>query len=369
MAKILILYNDGTVGSKKEENITNEDIRNSSYLLVDTNTTQNGDHRNFVMIESSKYKYFTSAIIEYQLMMMFMECDYEVNYVPIQPIHVETNKFSELICMLNTVERINVPNNLFGNYTINDDGIFIGFNYVGVKLLDKHDVIYDSYYEIKGTSTKLYDSENIIKKFKDIYPYRLADNMLSNKSNIYLYEYGDSLSWEILDGKNNDMDFSYIGIPMQDSNSIIFCTKKEYNNIRKYKSMEFCFHIYYEKEEFIADISEMIINGDSPDKISDTINNSDDVFIDSHDILFSYNNRLNRVLDVLSHLKFVFESVNLLFTEVYPYEITSQGLEKFGFDSVLVMKLSYGRSKVSYTKELCMNAYSLLNLTDILNNI
>lgn len=371
MAKILILYDDGTVSAKKEENITEEDIRSSSYLLVDTNTCHNGDHRNFVMVESSKYKYFTNAIIEYQLMMIYMEYDNEVNYSPIKPIHTETTKFSELICMLNTIERVNVTNNLFGNFTINDDSIYIGYNYVGVKLLDKDKVIYDKYFEIKGTSTKPYESENVIKKFKEIYPYRLMNDFLGNKSNVYLYEYGNSLTWEVSDVEKDKNEYSYIGIPMQDSNSIIFCTGNEYSNLKKYKSMEFYFYIYFEKETVISDISEMIVSGIEPGRIIETINNSDGVFLDAHEIAFSYGHRLNKVLDILAHLKFIFESTNLLFSEVYPYEIKTKGLDKYDFDSVLVMNLSErARGKGSnHMKEVCMNICSLLNVTDILNNI
>ena len=371
MARILILYNDGTVGSKEEERINKDDINSSSYLLVDANTSYGGDHRNFIMVESSKYKYFTQAIIEYQLMMIYMEYDNEINYSPIKPIHVEINKFSELICMLNTIERVNVPNNLFGNFTINDDSIYIGYNYVGVKLLNGNDVIYDNYFEIKGTSTKPYESDNVAKKFKKIYPYRLMDSLLHDKTNVYLYRFGNSLTWEISTAEKSDVNgYEYIGIPLQDSNSIVFCTSDEYENLIQYTRMEFSFHIYFEKEEKISEISEMIVNGAPSDRISEIINDSDDVFIDSHDIVFTYGNRLNKVLDVLTHLKFIFESVNLIFSEVYPFEIRTKGLEKYDFDSVLVMQLSkHARSRSTHVKELCTNIYSLVNLTGILNNI
>ena len=65
--EVILLYKNGNAERKNESSISLDDLRQRRYLMVDTSIMKSEPSRNFVLIDSSDYLYFTKAIVDYQL--------------------------------------------------------------------------------------------------------------------------------------------------------------------------------------------------------------------------------------------------------------------------------------------------------------
>lgn len=354
--KLLILYENGTVKKKKETKISKDDINLARYFLVPTNDNT----KNYAIIEPSKYVIFDKAIIDYQMAVAYPDEDnMYIDYEPLNPVHVETDSLCDVICLLNSIDRLKVANFIMTGDNISDDFSCLAIIYFGLTLISGNKVIYDNHYRLKGTSIIAYDSNKVGECFNEIYTPLLTKKLHSKKKKINLYSDGNEIHWDYGSIKKCTM----VGIPLE-SNTITFCDYKLYLNLSKidFVTLEVC--IYYEKDAFIAQISESIVNGYFEEHSQDTFDKMGDVFyVDTYHVSVRSQSP-HRLVDIMSHITFALSAIHLMYSELYQ-SIHCNG-EKYDFDTILVFDI-YKNQHCG--KRFSINNYSIIDLEDILSSL
>jgi hypothetical protein len=360
MKKIMILYRDGTIQTKKEKKIDKSDIKNADYFLISISP----DNENYTMIKPSKYLLFSKAIIEYQLCMFYTEDDYDhVNAEMLNPVRVEVDSICDMIGLLNSIDRLGIANYIINPDYIADFGNSIGVVYFRVQLFDDRHIIYDEHYQLKNLDSPMFDPYQVLKHFKEIYQNTLMSTFFTKKEYLHLYIKDNQLYWNI----NNDKKIKskLIGMPLPISNTITLFNKDEYSKIKSYKYMNLYTCVYYEKNSFIADMSEMIVNGKTIEErecLSDIMN---DVFLDESHLYTMYQHPEARLVEIISHSVYTLNLLYIMYSELYG---TFNEKDKYDFDIILTFGISH--SFYDYKKtEFSINRYSILSISNILDNL
>lgn len=362
MAEILILYKNGIAKYKNESKLNEDDIEKAKYFLIPSATTEFQEHRSYIIIRPSKLLLFENAYIEYQLCLRYDIGDYEDDGVmPIKPIKINTKSISDLIRLINCADKINIPNNfIMTNFESYNE--CIGLCYFGIRIEYKNNKAYEKYYQLNGVSSVLYDSYQITKKFKDIYDNNLISKIFIDNKMIYIDEKNKTMIWNIDDIPNH---FNMVGIPSVFSNSIIFCTQLEFENIMQYNELSFDFMIYFDEKKKITSLTKYINNGNYA-KVISIIDSFNDIYCDNTRLI-STEKKFNIVVlpEVLANLDFIFNSVNLIYSEVYQKDDNNLIFPDYEFDSILTIKLKNKKSKIK--KEIILNSQSIITPTQMLS--
>ena len=152
--EVILLYKNGNAERKNESSISLEDLRQSRYLMVDTSIMKSEPSRNFVLIDSSNYLYFTKAIVDYQLYGSGWDAGNNGESKEIlKPIHVETSSLSDVINLINCIDRIHCMNDMILEEETCGEGVRVHIQYFQI-------VLY--IYEVFAVSFILIIIQNII---------------------------------------------------------------------------------------------------------------------------------------------------------------------------------------------------------------
>ena len=187
MSKIDLLKHDGTIEIIDEKRLTYNKLNETKYLLIKSTAQENDMTRSCIMVNSSSLFIFDKAIIEYQIGVSYdnfddneMYCDCELN-----PVYVETDSIADLVNLMNSIDKINIPNNLM-NESMFDGTMEFSILYIGVILYKNNIKIYDKYFMKKESSTTEYHSWVIAKIFDDIYQGNITNEFQLEKQYILI---------------------------------------------------------------------------------------------------------------------------------------------------------------------------------------
>lgn len=358
--KIMILYSDGSVESKKEKDITGTDIKLADFFLISISP----ENESYTIIKPSKYLKFTKAIVEYQLCMFHSEDDYDdVNFVTLNPVRCEVTSICDLIGLLNSIDRLGITNYMLNPDCIADWGCSIGVDYFQIKLFDDDRIIYDSYYEIKGVNSPIFDAYQVVKHFKDIYTNTIVSSYYVKNKKLYLYTEDNKVYWKL----NRDFDdYALIGIMLPTSNTITFLTSSQYDKLELYHYMELYMNIYYDKNTIIADVSEMIVNGKSRKERESIMSDLHDVYFDDSQLFSTTSKASDKLVEIISNANYVLNILYITYSELFGPNKTD---DRYDFDIILTFTMKTKSSSKGKMKELSLNRYSLITISSILDNL
>ena len=365
MKKIMILYKDGTVDTKKESKLTKSDIKNSEYLLVSISP----ENETYVMIEPSKYLLFTKAIIDYQLCVSSTDVADsfdEFDIVELNPVHCETESVCDMISLLTCMDRLTSVNQMMNPEYISDSGMMsIGLCYFRLRLFKTNKIIFDEEFVIKSCVNILYNAHNVTKHFKAIYNNSIISELFYSKEFLYLYTSKNQVQWKVSKTcKKNAL----IGIPLPYSNTITFLKDYQYETLLNYKYLELNTLIYYEKNDVIAKMSEKIVNGEDSVQRKTIYNELSDVYMDECRYIRGSYTQSIRLIEVVTNILFILNMIYLTYSELYgPYN-SDEEMRDYDFDIIVTFTLSH-KSSSSHSIEFSMNRFSILSIFHILNNL
>lgn len=369
MNKIILLKYDGLCVTKIDRKIKKSDIQQSEYILIPSDTT-NMEFRNYIIIKPSKYLLFDKAIIEYQIGAFYYDeddtCNTE-NFVPLEPIHMEIDSICNLFRCINCVDKFNVVNNISKDMQTYNN-IEFGVLYVSIQIFQNSKEIYNKYYQKKGTSTVAYDSYKVTKKFEDIYDSNICGEMFKKDNFIMISKSEESTTWDLMSDTDGVL---LIGIPLLQSNTISFTTIDEFKSLKKYRTFNYNFYVYYIKSSDVSELSQAILQGSNLKNIVDIIENYLDVYISICDGRSYSKRHRNYLIDFLSHTNFILSTINLIYSELYPYnaQITNENgnRDTYEFDCTLCIRL-INRIENVY-KDIIMNKNTQISFSDILSSL
>lgn len=368
MKKIVILYEDGYSLTKKENDITKDDLHMAKYFLIPVDDNS----RTYSIIKPSKYLSFTKAIIDYQLCGLY-EDNEETRVVwseGIDPVHIETTSICDLISLINCVDRLNIVNLMMNGDDTFDEQTQIGLSFLSIQLFSDDTIIYESSYCRENVySSSLYDSYSISKKFKKIYSPHIIGEIWSTGEVIGLITLKKGSFWEI--GSNIDQ-YSLIGIPQVDTNLITFLTQEEYISIQKIRSCTSGFLIFYTKSETVSDLSSNIAGGAPVAEIEKIIDYLEDVYVGAEYYVpcnhFSTGD-CSHVVSVFANALFSLTAAKLIYSQLYPYDLpfredVDQPEETWEFGTLLRLTLTLEGNPNG--KVVFMNQYSFIDIQTLL---
>lgn len=357
---ILILRKNGDVVLKDETKISTHDISNSEYFLINTCASTKNYLFNFIMIKPSILLLFTKAVIEYQMVFLYDDFDDHLDIDGLEPVRVETTSISKLICLLNSIDKLNVTNDLF-QMELMDSALNVGLSYISVKLFQSDTVIYDKYYQIKDSSSAYYDSYKIAKHFKEIYDGNIFTKPTKNDEYVVLNKSHKKMKW-VIDSISSSYDL--ISIPLLASNTLIICTKDMIETLLKYKKFVLIFTIYFSSESMVQEITNAIRTGETSNIISSILDNVEDIYTDNKKVVCVTTKTVGNLIDFIVNAEFSFKVLTILFSEIYD---TKKEIS-YDFDAVLTIKL-YDELASDKHKECTMNINTPLDPMDIINNL
>lgn len=353
---LLLLKKDGRVIAKDERNLTPSDIDNSERILVNANASDHDRLFEFVSINPSLLLLFTRAIIEYQMGLIFDDMDDSIDVQYSDPVRIETDKITTLICLINSVDKINVANNfLIEEYS--DMITRVGVTFIRVCLYSGNNVIYDEHYDFSNKSNVNYDTYKIAKKFNAIYDPDVKRPSVWNDEYLSFYYKKKNLYWE----KNSiDGEYDLLGLPTIMSNMMLLCTDEDIANLRSYRSLDMQYVIYFSNENKIAEITQFIKLGKEFEFIQEKIEETEDYMIDAHKLIRIYTKRLSVPIDMVLNAPFAFRVIQMLYEKAYDsHELTYQ------FDCVICLSMTK-KDDINHQKELVMNTRTLVDPIEFL---
>jgi hypothetical protein len=356
-SEVILLNKNGTVTRRKEKSLTKLDYMSSEYLMIDTSVDNKQISRNFVLIKSSPLLFnFTTAVVDYQLLASAITYD-PMDHVDVlmKPVHVETNSISDLIRLINCIDRISCVNEIVLDDEMCGENIRIEMGYFGVTLYDERGEIYDKYF-CRSDPEEWDDvcyAKSVTKVFKDIYSTDIIRKMISHREFLFI---NDDMTWNIGGMTKN---CNMIGIPLGTSYTITLCTEREMVNVCKYHHVHFAYTIHENSKALQYEVATAFNNADY--NVVEDISMILEYFLVSYGNygLSGYNTFFH--LEIISHLDFILSMTNLVWNEIYPNDHEA-GINS-SVDSIIEIELFY---KKEHARTIYMNHDSLISLYDFL---
>lgn len=311
--EILMLLKNGKMKRKDETQISRSDIDQSEYFLIDTLSCEDDVSRNFVVVKPTEFLLFSSATITYQLTSSTYDGDMGTFYpTELRPVEVTTESMSEMINLINNVNRVDLFNQMLTDDMCGCDQQSVCMNYFGLTIQRNGQVIYDRYFSTKEPWK--WDAEIVLREFMDIYDCRLMFYMSKNKERFFICK----KKWSKAPMKRTTM----IGLPLLYSNTMTFCTKMEYNTmLERYRSITTTYSVHENNEELHKYITGDIIRGSNyiymeGADLSYFVVSTHPCELDSGPFRFE-------AIDYISHIAFIIRLSNLIFREIYTYDYES----------------------------------------------
>lgn len=359
--EITFLMNNGKIKRKKENDIMEDDLKMSKYIMMRT-YDEKDENRNFIINKISSLFNFDTAIIDYQIASISATDD-DDSYCSMNPIHIETRSISDVLSLLNCVDRLNCINNIISNEENCGQDFYLDLEFFSVVLYKNNKVIYDKFYKRKDSSQVTYYSYKILKNFSEIYSTDICNDLFHDKMLLLLRF---DMTWGLVSEKDvSKLSFTNImvGIPLNQSNTFTFLTKNEYVLITSLKYLSYTFLVYESNSDNIQKINEYIHDGKYDDLLDAGMNM--DYYMDSYRATSLLGNKRFMHVDFLSHMKFILEFTNILFYEFYKVYDNSS-LENIYYESLISMVFSYNTKK---EKEIYFSKDSVIPISQIIKLI
>lgn len=375
---MLLLLKNHKVKRKDDSKITEKDLTNSKYIMIDTSVDLSESSKNYVIIDPKNIPTFTRAKIKYQLLFVYDDHDEGMSdYLPIPPVETEVETLTGLINLLNCIDRTFISNMMISNdqYLYINDMILVG--YYEVYLYNGNKKVYHKLYQNKDVT----DDENKLKKlyghgvtyplkavkpFKDVYNTNIIHEMISKNEFLYIF---DDMTWKIQD-ITNDRSYLLIGVPLLGSRTMTMLTDREFVRIMAIQGLSITYSIIFIMDETQkTSIDEMIKYG-LYEEVGET--NHDYVMISSLDFGSPHGVPYRFVyLDILSHIGFSIRFTNMIYryTQGFEEDINDYG---DGVDTIFCMDiydLYRKKNKEGGTRTLFMNEETLIPLDKLLELI
>lgn len=351
--EILMLLKNGKMKRKDETRISRSDIDQSEYFLIDTLSSEDDVSRNFVVVKPTEFLLFSNATVTYQMTSSTYDGDMGTFYsTELRPVEVTTESMSEMINLINCVNRVDLFNQMIADDMCGCDEQTVGMNYFGLKIQRNGQNIYDRYYSTKEP-WKFGEADHVLKEFVDIYDSRIMFRMAKDKKRFFIC----GKEWSEVPLKRSTM----IGLPLLYSNTMTFCTKIEYNTIlERYLSITLTYSVHEDNEELHKYVTESVI-GNSNYILMEGSNLSYFV-VSTHPFdIHSTGPFRFEAIDTLSHVSFIIRLSNLLFKEIYTYDSISYESDRAP-DTIVSFDFEYQPNRYL---TLYLNEDTLLTIREI----
>lgn len=324
---MLLLAKDHTIKRISDETVTKKELEEAKYLLIDTSVERTKLSKNYVMIDPKLIPYFTKAKIRYQLVFIYTSYEAEIcDFEPIPPVETETRSFSNVINLLNCIDRLYIPNMLIENdeFLYSYDRIAIG--YFEVYLYDGKKKVYHSLYrnkyldDDKKFQKKYYDKDDpnfpleVVKKFRKIYNTDVIHEMIAENQLLYIYQ---DMRWEI--SINTGYTYALIGIPLLGSRTITLLNDIEFLRVAAIRKMSITYTILFVANEKQRKNNSFYISQGMYSEIGET--NHDYHSISNIDLGLEHSVPYRFIyLDIISHINYAIRITNIVYTYVEGYE-------------------------------------------------
>ena len=352
--EVILLYKNGNARRKNESLVTLTDLQQSRYVMIDTSIMKNELSRNFVIIDSSRYLCFTKAIIDYQLYVTGWDAgNNEESEENLEPIHVETTSLSDVINLLNCIDRIYCLNNMILEDETCGEGLRVYVEYFQIVLYQNDVKIYDKYFSHENqVSHKNKNSRYITRIFYSIYSTPIQ-MMIKNNNYLILT---NEITWRI----GVFEEYSMLGIPLKESNTITLCRKDEVYRLAEYSDISCTFTVHDESEELRTELNKNIRKGryDNVENIGTFL----DYFMCCYTVFKLSGSNQFAHLEIISNMRFFISMSNLIYNEIY--DTLKGDYTNDIFDSVISLNL-YKEKEVD-PKTIYLNEETMLSINDFL---
>lgn len=350
--EVILLYKNGNAERKNESSISLEDLRQSKYIMVDTSIMKNEPSRNFVLIDSSNYLYFTKAIIDYQLYGRGWDPgNNDESIETLKPVHVETSSISDLINLINCINRIQCLNDMILEEETCGEGIRVHVQYFQIVLYRAEKKIYDKFYSYDENHKKK-NSRYITRIFYNLYA---TPTLMMFKNEEYLILTNKN-TWKIgTSGK-----YSMLGVPLKESDTITLCRQDELYRLSEYTDLNCTFSVHDESSYTREQLNKNIKKGryDEVENLGVNL----DYFMCCYTAYKIENQFKFILLEIISCMRFFVCLTNLIYNEIYD-GMKGEYVNDI-FDSVLSLNL-YKKHDIN-PRTIYINEESILTINDFL---
>lgn len=373
---MLLLLKNHKVKRKDDNKITEKDLEDSRYIMIDTSTELSKSSKNYVIVDPKKIPNFTKAKIRYQ--MIFMYDDHEegtANFEPIPPVETETNSISDVINLLNCIDRIYITDQMLSNDQYLYTSVYIIIGYFEVILYDKKKKVYHKIYQNqeidnddelqkyygKGFSFPL----KVVKKFRDIYNTDIIHEMVSKNEFLYIYK---DMTWKI-DSITNDKSYLLIGVPLLGSRTITLLLDIEFVRVMAIRKLSITYTVVFIMNKSHQNIINTQISSGAYEYIGEEA--YDYAIISQLDYGGSYSVPYTFIcLDIMSHIGFSIRLTNIIYYYVEGFETNMTDAED-GIDTVVSINIydKFKKKRNGGARTLFMNENTLIPLDKLLELI
>ena len=311
MKDIIMLKKNGLMKVKDESKISNIDIQDTEWLLVNVTSTEK-ESRNYTLVKPSKLLLFDKAVITYQMCLKFQDCDMDIDIHEFSPVKFSTDSITDVISIINSADKLNIINNLMIEEFSDNAGQF-GLTYMGITLIRDGNVIYDKFYRLKGIDGVLHDSYKVVKKFNELYDGNISREFKNENTFLIFEEKYKVMRWILSDKAPKKGMFGYPNII---SNSITIMNTYEYSRISSYIGSTMFYSIYYDNKRHINSVTEFLKRG-KYDEAFEKLDDSSDIFVNVARMLHRSYLGTGFVLSVICNLNFIFMSTRTMYHALY----------------------------------------------------
>lgn len=367
---MLLLMKDHTVKRKKDRKITKKDLDESQYIMIDTATELSKLSKNYVIIDPKNIPWFTSANVTYQ--MLFLYDDHEMGssqFEPIPPVETKVTSLSDLINLINCIDRLYIPNQMISNDQYYYTDVYIIIGYFEVTLYDESKKVYHKVYQNNDNLENRYGEAvkfplKAVKKFHDIYNTDIIRNLTIYNQFLYIHK---DMTWDI---SAISTDYSLMGIPLLGSYTITLLDKREYLSISCIFGMSVSYSLVFVYDKKEQERISALIRAKEYDEVSEY--NYEYILTSNLEYGRQYSYPYRFIyLDILSHIGFSIRLTNMIYFYIEGYEV--EGVRKEEDIDTIACITMYNMVKNKKIgggdKTIFMNEDTLIPLDDLLKII
>lgn len=364
---MLLLLKNHKIKRKDDKKITEKDLMNSAYIAIDTAVNPSEFSKNYVLVDPSRIPWFTKAHIKYQMLFLYDDHDEGLrNYEPIPPVDTEVETISDLINIMNCVDRLYIVNQMLSNDIYIDVNPYIIIGYLEVILYNENKKVYHRIYNNDEDFELSYGNEikfplKVLKTFKKIYNADIIIDLFQNNQFIYLH---DDMTWNI-----DVIDrYSLIGVPLIGSRTISFLTDKEYLRIMNIRKMSITYTIVFVYNRKHREYISQMIEEEKYDELGTS--NQDYLIVSQLDYGGKHGKPYNFYhLDIFSMIGFCIRMSNLVYHHIEGFDADTID-DGDGVETITCFDVEHGSwHKKEKNILFFMNESTLIPLDNILNLI
>lgn len=359
---MLLLKRDKTVERKEDDKVTKKDLKESKYIMIDTSVTKSKLSKNYVLIDPKNIPWFTKAKITYQMLFLFDDHDMGCsNFEAIPPVETETKSLSDVINLLNCIDRLYIPNQMIANDQYFYTDVYIVIGYFEVILYDDDKIVYHKEYQNNDRLEARYGEAvkfplKAVKVFHKLYNTDIIRDLTVMNQFVYIHE---DMTWSISVVSH---DYFLIGVPLLGSRTMTLLTKQEYIAMSCIRGMSITYSIVFVYDDEQRETLRKYIKDEEHDELS----------VLSCDYILTSNLEYGRkfsvpfrfiYMDILSHIGFSIRLTNMIyyFIEGHTADESIDTIACIILYNMIKDKNLKGGDRIIY-----MNEDTLMSLDDLL---